>query len=111
MNTRTTATLAAAAILLLAGCTPQPTRQAEPDPESLYLQFLRSEHRSLDGVPDESILAVGHNTCAAWEDGATWDDIAITALVNAGDIPIETVGAMIGAGTKAFCPEYFDQIG
>lgn len=84
---------------------PQAPQESESEKnERVYLEIIREELASAQGVPDATILELGHNICNALDDGATLNDIGevgMSAGMSAYDI-----GFIVGAATAAFCPQH-----
>lgn len=78
------------------------------DKEDMFLTILRDGTDFFDDVPDNEILDLGYAVCEAWDAGVTFKDIAVAA-VDSG-IPAGDAGYLVGAATKAFCPQHSPKI-
>lgn len=86
------------------------TRLTDEEREDLYLEAIRdsSEGDYFIGVSDELLLETGYNVCKALDMGKTPEDLFMDSI-DAG-VPGGAAGAIVGAASAAFCPEYKDMM-
>lgn len=80
----------------------------ESQAEEVFPDVIRDNTDSFDQETDESINGLARTMCDAWEDGATFGDLA-GIMLETGFSPREA-GFFIGAGTAAFCPQFSSEI-
>lgn len=100
--------VACISLLLLAGCSsaPAPTVQARPTGAVLDAIFLDAAKTDAPDMDDATLLRVGHVVCEwyAKDPDMTWL-IQVKALTLNG-FTAHQAGAMTGAATGAYCPQY-----
>lgn len=83
-----------------------PTTPVEPpsSDDAIFLQVLRDGTNSWDSVPDADVIELAQLMCGAWDNGASFEEIA-QVLLDSGYSQNEA-GYFIGAGTETYCPEH-----
>ena len=95
--------------------TEQPTEVTNPyglddqTIDTLFLANVRDLAPVMVGVPDADLFSAADAICDAFDSGATFDAIALTALGSG--FPPETGGVLIGSSVAAYCDEYLGLLG
>lgn len=77
--------------------------------DTLFLANVRDLAPVMVGVPDADLFSAADAICDAFDSGATFDAIALTALGSG--FPPETGGVLIGSSVAAYCDEYLHLLG
>jgi ABC-type glycerol-3-phosphate transport system substrate-binding protein len=73
-----------------------------------FANLIRENTNAFDGATDSQIVDAGKSVCGLWAAGGDINDV-IQAVMESGVDPGDG-GYLAGAGTRAYCPEYVDQI-
>jgi len=75
--------------------------------DQIVFEAFVAGHPVLSRYPMGMLLDVADAACDAWDDGASWEGIALeTYRVSPADWDHETVGYFLGGVINAHCPEH-----
>lgn len=96
------------------GVPPPPAEVEElpaPDVDELFVEYVRQETTTLGTVPDATIVEFAESVCAAYDRGATPEDVVGVILQHGtSEAQISDYAVVAGAGVAAYCPEYGDML-
>lgn len=83
----------------------QETSEDELSPDYYYLTAVRMVQPSLEVVPDDDLISLGHSVCDTLEVGANLAEVAV-AMTGPDGLDGGQAGAVSGGAIHAYCPEF-----
>lgn len=86
---------------------PSTTTMSEAEIDRVVFDAFLQSHSVLARYPLDMLYEVADAACSAWDDGASWEAIALeTYRVSPADWDHDTVGYFLGGVVEAHCPEH-----
>lgn len=89
------------------------TPEVDPDVarDDLFVDYVRDNTTTLATVPDATIVEFAQSVCAAYDRGATPEDVVGVILQHSStEAQVTDYAVVAGAGVAAYCPEYGDMV-
>ncbi len=74
--------------------------------DDAYLQALKDKGITWPSGSDQTMIQMGHATCADWSKGFTFDQTLADAKSALPQLADTSVAKILGIATGAYCPQY-----